>query len=187
MSTSQWLPIEDRRPPLDTVLRRFVLWTVICCVSAAPSFAIAYQTYNRAAMVVGVGMFIVIYTALTSTPAFERFNRRPFVRRTLYIGYGLRLLLSIAYPVGVFVDIWPGVLSIGLVERMGMRPQSFEGTFAITCIQGAWLNAIIFVFMLVIYVLQRAFMKPPVEVVPVGFDVVMNAHPAVSPAPRSGT
>ena len=58
-------------------------------------------------------------TALTCTQAFQRFKARPFVRRSMYIGYAGRVLLSLAFPIGMFADMWPGVFSIAAVEAMG--------------------------------------------------------------------
>src|SRR5215207_8498382 len=103
---------------LPTILRRFALWAVICVVSAAPSFVWASQEFNRYAMVVGVALFIVAYTALTSTAAFECFHNRPFVRRTLYIGYGARMLASVLFPLGMGLDVFPGMLSFSLVQSV---------------------------------------------------------------------
>jgi hypothetical protein len=171
-----------------------LLWTIICVVSAAPSFVFAQREFDRAAMVVGVCLFIAGYTAATSTAAFDRFHRRPFVRRTLYIGYGLRLILSIAMPLGAlpllfFADVIPGLISINIVKSTGVRPESFHGTLLTTIVQGALLNAIVFGVMLVIYWFQRLFMTPPPTSERLhGFEVVMPASPAsrvspVGPAP----
>ena len=173
--------------PFATLLRRFGLWTFICCVSAAPSFVWADmrngQRFDRGAMVLGVALFILAYTALTSTAAFERFHSRPFVRRTLYIGYGLRLVLSLAFPVGMAADLWPGILSVGLVEGAGLRPQSFAGTLATTIVQGAVLNVLVFLFMTLVYGIQRLTMKPPPVAAPRGVDVVLPAQPLVAQIP----
>ena len=172
---------------MSTPLRRLILCTVICSVSAAPSFVLASGEYDRGAMLVGIALFIAIYTAATSTDAFERFRRRPFVRRTLYIGYGLRLMLSVIFALGMSVvteagillavDIWPGILSVQLVKGLGIELATFHGTLLTTIVQGAMLNAIIFVVMAVSYSFQRLFMTPPPEFAPKGFDVVMPSVP----------
>ena len=164
---------------MPSVLRRLLLWTVVCTVSAAPSFVLAGYEHDRGAMALAVCLFILAYTAATSTEAFERFHRRPFVRRTLYIGYGARMLISIIYPVALFPDIFAGMLSLGFVRNViGLDPHSFAGTFAATCVSGTVLNLIVFAFMGVVYAYQRAFLRPPEE--PRGFPVVLNASP---PAP----
>src|SRR4051812_40166526 len=124
-----------------TVFRRLALWTAICTVSAAPSFVMAggldrHQRFNTDAMVFGVAVFIFLYTALTSTAAFERFHNRPFVRRTLYIGYAVRMGMSLAFPIGVGADIMPGIVSVRCVESLELNVRSFTGTFLITLVQG---------------------------------------------------
>jgi len=176
---------------MPTVLRRLLLWTVICAVSAAPSFLLAKDEFNRAAMALGVCLFIAAYTVATSTAAFERFHRRPFVRRTFYIGYGARLVLSMLMPLGMpgigmpgfsippmfilmFPDIWPGFISLRVVDAIGLEPESFAGTLATTIVQGALLNLIIFFFMLIVYGVQRPFLKLPPDHAPRGFDVVLE-------------
>ena len=173
--------------PLPVVIfRRLVLWTFVCVVSAAPSFLWAQREFSREAMAVGVALFILAYTGLTSTERFERFHSRPFVRRTLYIGYGLRLGASLLFPVGMVVDMWPGIISVGIVEDgLGLKGRGFEQTLAITVVQGALLNVILFVVMFLVYGIQRLTMKPPAEVAPRGFDVVMaGAAPTPQPTPN---
>ena len=160
---------------LTTVARRFALWTIICVVSAAPSFMWASREFDRGAMVVGVALFVLAYTALTSTAAFERFHQRPFVRRTLYIGYGARLVASILFPLGMGLDMLPGMLSVALVENF-TNAHTFAGTLATTVVQGTLLNAMLTVFMAAVYATQKMFMQPPPA--PHGFDVVMPALPA---------
>ena len=174
---------------MPILLRRFLLWTFICCASAAPSFALAQERHDRGAMIVGVCLFIAVYTASTSTAAFGRLRRRPFVRRTLYIGYTMRLILSALFPLGVvsgpgpgawvlfiWPDIWPGLLSLMVVGNwLGLSPETFEGTLATTIVQGTLLNVIIFGFMLIVYAFQRQFMNPPPEAQPRGFEVVLPA------------
>jgi hypothetical protein len=171
--------------PLPVVVfRRLVLWTFVCVVSAAPSFMWAQREFNRDAMAVGVALFILAYTGLTSTQRFERFHNRPFVRRTLYIGYGLRLGASLLFPVGLAVDMWPGMLSVNIVENMfGLRGRGFEQTLAITIVQGSLLNVILFVLMYLVYGIQRLTMKPPAEAAPRGFDVLMAAPAPAEPVP----
>src|SRR5215204_779137 len=142
-----------------------------------PSFIWAAEGFDRGAMVVGVALFVTLYTVFTCTAGFERFHRRPFVRRTLYIGYGVRLGMSVAFPVGMAADLIPGLLSIGLVENvLGVRDKTFVGTLAVTIVQGTILNCIIAAMMGVVYGFQRKFCRPPEEPLSYGFQVVMKAE-----------
>ena len=165
--------IEPSKAPLPVVLRRLALWTVVCGVSAAPSFVWAHQDFDRAAMGTGVGLFIALYTAFTSTARFERFHNRPFVRRTLYIGYGVRLGISVLFPIGMGADMMPGLLSVGVVENvLGMHSKGFFGTFATTCVQGTLLNILLGIVMVGIWGIQKLACKP---VDSHGFPVVVRA------------
>jgi hypothetical protein len=158
------------------VLRRLLLWTAICCVSAAPSFSLAWlDDHNRAAMVLGIGIFILLYTAATSTPLFQRLANRPFVRPTLYIGYGTRLALSVAAiaPYALITDIVPGMISLGFVGNvLKIDTKSFTGTLLTTIVQGTLLNLLIGVFMLLVYAAQCLFCKRPPDQQPRGFEVL---------------
>jgi hypothetical protein len=165
--------------PLD-IARRALLWTVICGVSAIPSFMWAYREFNPWAMVTGIALFIAAYTFSTSTPAFLRFREKPFVRRTLYIGYGTRLIVAIILPVGAAIDLWPGLLSINIVSRL--TPFSVVGDFdefiftlLTTIVQGTILNAIMSVYMGFVWALQAAVCKWPQE--KRGFPVEMVKQP----------
>lgn len=163
--------------PLPVVIfRRLALWTLVCLVSAAPSFLWSMREFDQRAIAVGVVLFILAYTAATSTAAFERFHNLPFVRRTLYVGYGLRLAASLLFPVGMMIDVYPGLLSVAVVEDgLHLRGRGFGPTLAITVVQGTLLNVVLFVIMSLVYAIQRLTMKPPAEAAPPGFDVVVAA------------
>lgn len=189
--------------PPRLILRRFWLWLTVCIVSAAPSFALAISTVKAepGGMVAAVLLFAILYTLATSTERFEAFHRRPFVRDTLYVGYGLRLLLSLLTAavlvdrssvagVAMAPDMFCGILSMRIGSLLmggnasGINDagvETFLGAFVTTCVQGAILNAVVFVVMGVAYGLQRAMRKSP-DHVPRGFDVVPIAE-AVTPLP----
>lgn len=173
----------EKRITLRLVRRRFLLWLLICGVSAAPSFVMAVQNGgNTAGMVLGVLMFVIGYTLVTSTRPFQRFYSRPFIRTTMRLGYGLRLLLS-ALTAGVMFDvIFPivpdlfcGYFSVLMGSAILRIPEQeliadFRGALVVTCIQGALLNAVVGVAMAIFYAILRAFGKPTIE--PRGFEVV---------------
>lgn len=149
-----------------------MLWTLLCGLSAAPSYIIAFPTFNHAAMFTGIALFIVLYTITTSTPAFLRFRERPFVRRTLYIGYGTRILIAVVFPLGIAVDLIPGAISIGIVGEFFPGPfvghgpgsaRTFLPTLLITIVQGTLLNILLSVYMAIIWYVQKRFCKEPAE------------------------
>lgn len=141
---------------------------------------------NVPAMVVGVLLFVVGYTALTCTQRFERFYRRPFMRTTLYVGYGLRLLLSALTVAMLFGFVFPLVpdLVCGMVSVLGVKAvvgvsedqllSHFGGALLVTCVQGAILNAVVGVAMAICYAFLRAFGRSPVE--PRGFEVIPHGR-----------
>lgn len=151
------------KDPAFAILRRFLLWTLLCSISAAPSFFWAHKEFNWTAVFCGIGLFILFYTAITSTDFVLQFKEKPFVRRTLYIGYGTRLVVSILLPFGLTLDLFPGMLSVEIGKSLFGSKYSFTATLVITIIQGTLLNIILGVYMLVVYILQRAFMKPQVR------------------------
>lgn len=144
-------------------VRRFLLWTVLCSVSAMPSFWFAKgMKFDTYAMLCGVGLFILLYATATSTQLFLEFKDRPFVRRTLYIGYGTRLIISVVFPFCWAHDLILGSLSVEIGKMLFTDRASFAGTLGITIIHGTILNIILCIYMLAVYGLQRAFAKPPV-------------------------
>jgi F0F1-type ATP synthase assembly protein I len=144
-------PRTDGMPFFETVLRRLLLWSFIGSVSAAPSFIWASSEFHIGAMITGVAIFIVGLTAITVTPWFERFRRRTHVRTTLYWGYGTRLVVSILFPLGMAIDLWPGLLAIGLAAQLGLPDDGFGATLVTTLLQGTMINAIILIYMTCIF------------------------------------
>lgn len=169
------------------VLRRFFLWLLICGVSAAPSFVLVTANHgNAAGMASGILLFVVGYTWLTCTRRFETLYRKPYIRVTMHIGYGLRLLLSLVMVLAAFdvyfvitPDAFCGVLSLFAGMKLtGMREEQliahFGGALLLTCLQGAMMNAVVFAVMVVIYALFRFFGKQHLQ--PRGFEVIPLAN-----------
>ncbi len=149
--------------------RQLLIWTAICTISAAPSFmcGLSFGTDlpHVAAMIIGVATFILGYALIAASEPALRFKRRPFVRRTLRIGYITRLALSVAFPVGLYLDLLCGVLSVGVIDaiRQGelMRDGTFLSILATTLLQGVVLNIVLLVYMTLLYVPQRLFLPRP--------------------------
>jgi hypothetical protein len=144
-----------------TFFRRLGLWTVICTVSALPSFLLAIARYDAIGMICGLVLFILLYSLAFGTDYVERLQRRPFVRSTLRIGFGTRLALSAFFPVGWLVDLFPGLISVTIGERLFDEPTLFIGTFTTTLIQGALASAVLALFMGFVYFLHLVFAQPP--------------------------
>ena len=138
------------------IAKRAGIWSAVALVSAGPSFLLAASDdYHEGGMLLGIALWVVMLTAITSTTAFDAFSRVRGVRRTLQFGYGLRILASVVYPVGWIVDLWAGVLSIRIGEFWGLDEQGFVSSLGITLVQGLVLNVVIGVVMLVLYPFVR--------------------------------
>ena len=166
-------PFASARPPRHdrSWIASVLLWTLICGVSAGPSFfwglaTIADQQYL--AMVSGICIFIAIYTVADQLTQSRLWRHQPTMRLTLRIGYVTRLLVSVAFPIGIGVDLMCGIVSVGLVEAVipslnitykGQSPTESAGFFAtllVTLIQGVTLNVVLFGYMSLVYAIVWA-------------------------------
>ena len=164
------------------VVRRFILWSLVCWISAAPSFGLV--TLGRSggrnsevggfdpwAMACAITLFSILYTILTTSAAFDRFHRIRGVRRTLYIGYWTRIAVSIIFPVSFVVDVIPGAISILAVSSTLGIQSGFVATFLITCVHGTLMNLIIAIYMGMLYPIVLNLTKDPNR--PGGFEVIL--------------
>ena len=179
-------PIAPDRPDdgsIGRLLGWLGVWLLVCSAAAVPSFYVASESkYDRGAMVVGVLCFVFLYTAVSGTRAFaERYARDAALRRTMYLGYGIRCGLALAFPISWVVDMIPGMFSTRLVSSTGLPPEGFAATFLTTLVQGVLLNLILAFFMAVAYPIIRAVMRRPTE--SRGFAVVPLAT-VPPPGPR---
>ena len=88
-------------------------------------------------------------------------DRCPHVRRTLLIGYGTRLLMSLLFPLGLTLDMFLGVIAVSLVETAMSIPYgsdasrlTFAVVFVTTLVQGVLLNLVLVAYMALIFAVQ---------------------------------
>ena len=133
---------------------------MLCTAAAVPSFVIAAKLgYDPAGMLLGVALYVLLYTAGTGTHRFARaFRQSTAIRWTLYAGYGLRLLLlvvGIAVPVLFAADVFPGTVSVKFVDRLSnacaLDRRGFAASFLTTVVQGALLNAMLTAVMCLLF------------------------------------
>ena len=154
-------------PPLDAtyVVSALLRWSFICGISAVPSFIWGYQVVQHpdkiAAMVIGILVFVVGYALLNVFVFRGQILDKPLLKRTVFIGYGTRLLISIVFPLGMLVDMFPGIISVGIanlvVPSSGGQDaaiNSFTGAVVGTIVQGILLNLVLLGFMLLVHVIQ---------------------------------
>lgn len=178
----------------DKLMARVFLAALICGVTAIPSFIWAVNQYNLVGMVVGVGVYILLYVIVWGTKTLQRQAENPRWVRAMRIGYGIRLFVSIVFPLGMAADLVPGMFSVGLVEaayhrffgvvigQFGTTPSptgrtlvDFGPTLVTTLVQGAALHVVLGLLILIIYPFVRVMMKlppPPGDVCKVcGYDL----------------
>ena len=150
-------------------LRALGRWTLVCSISAAPSFfwacGLHQDLHHIAAMVCGIGVFVLAYTMMECTRTYQRIIELPYVRRTALIGYGTRVAISIIFPIGLALDVFVGMCSVALVEgpllidawtdNLDYSASSFLVVFLTTVVQGLFLNALLMGYMLLVYAAQR--------------------------------
>ena len=146
----------------ESILRRLVVWTVLCCVIAAPSFFWG-QGHNVSAMLCGVALFVLAHTAIFGS----RFVRSQWsdrrCRRSIQIGYGTFAGLTVVFPAGLFVHMILGILSTGIAEGPIGDAMGFADTLLVTIIQGILLTGTLAVYMLIVSVAHRALVAPQVD------------------------
>lgn len=172
-SSPQCVPIEtavlvkpERRSRPFRALGR---WTLICCISAAPSFfwgcALHRGFEHVVGMVGGILVFVLGYTVLECTHYYQQIITRPHMHRTALIGYGTRILISVLFPVGLAVDMMTGVISVAIIQSVsptnsvelsdaGASASAFA-VFLTTVVQGILLNFMLFAYMICVYGVLR--------------------------------
>lgn len=156
---------ERRNRPLRALGR----WTVICCISAAPSFfwgcALHREFEHIIGMICGILVFVLAYTFVECSHFYQQVITRPHMHRTVLIGYGTRILISVIFPVGLAVDMMTGIVSVEIIQRVvttnsASLPEvriaaSAFAVFLTTIVQGALLNIMLFAYMVCVYGILR--------------------------------
>lgn len=162
-------------------------WTLICSLSAAPSFVLGLSFDNAVpGMLAGVATFIASYTLLSCTPFARRLYSNRIWRRTIRVGYGTRMALSlfsglalIGFPFTMLPDMYCGILAVGATNAIVGKDKGFAFAYAATVIEGVLLNIILALFMLVVHAICRRVMSP--DGGPRGFEVIPMATAAPAP------
>ena len=164
------LPAEagvDDSAATASMSRTAVRWLTVCSLSAIPSFVfgMAVTGGQLAAMLSGILLFAIGYTVADYRTAGFAWRRRPIIRRTLKIAYGTRIAISLLLPLGAYIDIACGVVSLGLTESLtgeglatfdSASSMSFFPTLLTTLVQGVLMNVVLAVYALVVLGLQAA-------------------------------
>lgn len=140
-------------------------WSLVCVISAVPSFIWGLGTVAREqamAMILGVLTFILIYVVADLRSSHESWRRSPRWVFVLRIGYWTRIVCSIVFPLGMFLDLWCGMLSAtilsqfamlllpGSLDMLSQGQHSFVFCYLLTLLQGVTLNVFMAGYMLVV-------------------------------------
>lgn len=141
---------------------------LVCFVSATPSFLLAgmvaaHTLPGVSAMILGILTFVAIFVLLESRQGTRRLMLDQTLRRAVKTGYISRMILTVVFPAAVFVDIYCGIMSVGLVESVfGFAPMrdaandfnvlsDFAWFYMTTLVQGVILNFVVSSFTLLVY------------------------------------
>lgn len=164
----EFISPEQNVRPLFYVAKSTFIWTLVCSISAIPSWILASASSHLAyqyAMAAGVATFIVFYVLLDYFTRHAKVRRIPEVRTALRITYIIRLVLSVTM-VGTIIDLPCGIASRMLIGLLGIAPdRPFERMaqtpnpspehilaeiYAWTLAQGLVLNIVLFFLFIVI-------------------------------------
>ena len=153
------------------------LWCFVCILSAAPSFYWALQIKaNIPAMLVGISLFIIGYTAITSSDFYKKLKQKPFLFKALRWAFKIRVFYSIISIPCIIIpkpfaslfftminmaDCWLGLISSNAF-RMNLQTKDgviagndFFPTLLTTITQGFLLSFVVFLVAIVLWFLLR--------------------------------
>ncbi len=140
-------------------MRTLATWTIVCTVSAIPSFFWGWNVskQNWPPMLIGIMIFVVAYVIGDYATRPFGFRRDKIARRTMLIGYWTRMLISTFIPVGFYIDLFAGLIAI---EFWGWTIQSsdlsFGGILLLTVTTGVILNIVVLAYMVLVFGVQHA-------------------------------
>lgn len=151
------------------------LWSVVCIISAIPSFFWGLLVLaNITAMIVGVLLFIIVYTIVSSSNFYKKLKEKAFLFKALRWGFGIRIFYSIIALISMplkndialivnITDWWLGSLSVALTNvllgresfKVGSLENPFFPTLLTTITQGTLLSLAVFAVAVIIWCFFR--------------------------------
>lgn len=120
-----------------------------------------------ALIIISVG-YVAAYVFLTGTEFWRSLWQRDGVRNAIITGFSLRILGAILFPIGMVIDMIPGVVIAALlhvdpIEGPKLTPSE---TLAIGILHGIAINLILWLGIAILYpiVLRIRPLKPPVGI-----------------------
>ena len=127
---------------------RLTLSVCVCLVCGGPSLFIAYMTrFNIGAVILGGSLFVLFYGLFTGSSLWLRMWENARARRAILIGFTIRMLSSIVFPVGMIVDMIIGSIAIeipsGVNTTLAANTVDFATVITLTIIHGLALNLLL--------------------------------------------
>lgn len=155
---------QDISPAADafpSVPRTILRWTLVCSIAAIPSFVIGFTVTQGQlwGMVTGIAVFIVgyVWADLVTRPQSWRHSQQ--ITATLRTVYVLRLVASVIFPAGMFLDMFSGMLAVMLVAGVSRLEAEnefgFVTAFCTTLVQGVLLNVVLLILAFCVYPIVR--------------------------------
>jgi len=151
---------------LTIILMVSVKWLLVCGICAAPSFIIAFPNFNVPAMLVGIAVFVVLFTYVNLSQAYRHAaGQRPQLRLALVVGFGLKTFIALlgvmafsGFKVFGFFsspDLIMGIAAVGAVggvaRHFHLPNYDFFLTLAATLIEGLLLTLAVIILSAVVW------------------------------------
>jgi len=136
------------------LVTRTVVWTALCAGCAGPSIFLAILVRaNPLALAISCIAFVAAYVVLTGTEFWISLWQRDSVRRAIIAGFTLRILASIVFPLGMMLDMIPGMV---IAELIGFDAEKFHRlsaaqTFVMAFLFGISMNFILWLGIAMLY------------------------------------
>ena len=148
---------ETQSETQPNLIKMFGKWSLICTLSAIPSFVLgSLSTDNQyLGMATGIFLFIIGYVCLDRYTWNFAWRKNPVIRRILRVMYTTRIAISCSM-MGTPLDMACGIAALGathlLMQNLGVLggPDDFIAALIGTIFQGIILNAVLLSYGLVL-------------------------------------
>jgi hypothetical protein len=129
---------------VDRRVRMFLVWTLICGMNSGVGLAYgSLLNYNHEAMIMGISLFIIIFTLLSFSSVYSKIREKRFTFIAMWIWYILSCLVTCYhYLIGAF--------SLRIIEGLHFVSRGFVETLLTTILMGSILNIIAIIVLWVV-------------------------------------
>jgi hypothetical protein len=161
------------------VLRRLLLWSILCWAAAAPAIGVAKNVYSGWGMVTAVLLFSMAYTLLSGLAAAQQLAGRAGMRRALRTVFWVRLGMTVVFPVGLAFDLIVGIATVFSLDLIDLKGTSFVPTLVGSCLHAIVSSVVLYALCLLLATIFRRSDASDAR----GFEVLPATPPAGEKAP----